>query len=74
MSTAPFNRKKAGLPCSGKNRYSTYDRAVAMAVVRTGHHRDAPRALGIYRCPHCAGFHLTKQVHNQGRRWPAVTA
>ena len=74
MSIAPVNRKKLGLACAGKNRYSTYDRAVAVAVVRTGARREAPRALGIYPCPHCQGFHLTKQVQGKGRRWPVITA
>lgn len=74
MSTAPANRKKQGLKCAGKNRYSTYDRAVAVAVCRTESSRDAPEALGIYRCPHCDGFHLTSKIHGQDKRWPVITA
>ena len=74
MSTAPQNRKKLGLACAGKNRYSTYDRAVAVAVCRTESRRDAPQALGIYRCGFCKGFHLTSKARGQDKRWPVITA
>ena len=74
MSTAPANRKKLGLPCAAKRRYSTYDAAVAMACNRLDSHREAPDALGIYRCPHCRGYHLTSKVRGQDKRWPVLTA
>lgn len=73
MSTAPENRKKLGLPCADKNRYSTYDRAVAVAVVRT-EARNGPDALRIYECPHCRGSHLTSQVEPRAGHWPVITA
>lgn len=75
MSTAPQNRKKLGLPCADKKRYSTYDGAVAVAVVRT-EAWNGPDALRIYRCPHCGGYHLTSKVepHRVDRRFPVITA
>ena len=64
---------KKPLPCDRKKRYTTYDGAVAMAIVRIGSEREKPKALCVYKCPHCKGFHLTKQTA-QDRRWPVIRA
>ena len=61
------------LPCDAKKRYTTYEGATAMAVVRVGSKRDQPQALRVYKCPHCKGFHLTKKT-DPDRRWPVLRA
>ena len=69
-----MNRKKLHMPCADKNRYSTYERAIAVAVVRTEARQGAPKALRVYSCPHCSGFHLTSQVQHRPAHWPTITA
>ena len=58
------------MKCPEKRRYTTYERAVAAALVRLESKDDLP-ALAVYRCPLCAGFHLTKQ-EQRTPRWPAM--
>lgn len=60
----------------GKKRYSTYERAVAMAVHRTSiraHHRAD--ILQPYRCYRCAGYHITsKPWRSELARFPVIEA
>lgn len=50
---------------SGKHRYPTWSAAVGPAVRST---QRAGRPMRIYRCPDCAGYHLTKRI-----KWEAAT-
>ena len=43
--------------CTKKNRYTTYD--FALAVAAKACRREV--LMRVYECPECAGFHLTKR-------------
>ena len=58
------------MKCPEKKRYTTYERAVAAALVRL-ESDQTPERLAAYRCPTCRGFHLTKQEQHP-TRWPAM--
>jgi hypothetical protein len=48
--------------CIAKNRYP--DELTARAAGQHYRERYASESLYVYRCPQCAGFHLTRTRHN----------
>ena len=52
-----------GRMCQSKLRYPDEITARAAGL----HYREhyATIALYVYRCPHCAGYHLTRAAHNK---------
>lgn len=49
--------------CVAKNRYP--DELTARAAGQHYREHYASELLYIYRCPHCAGFHLTRTPHHK---------
>lgn len=63
-------------PDCGKKRYSTYERAVAMAVHRTSARANRrAELLQPYECRRCGGYHITsKPWRSELGRFPAIEA
>lgn len=49
--------------CAGKTRYPDELTARAAGQHYQGRDRMATKKLYVYKCPHCAGHHLTRAQH-----------
>lgn len=59
----------AAAACRGKHRFDSPGQANAVLRSMT-HRRGAKGDRGIFRCPHCAGWHLTQLRRTQAaKRW-----